>query len=122
MVSTSLLGFVGIPIRNNKPNPGGGQSAQLDLLERELTFAAVKFDVKIPSLDGIARLEIKTIQEGGGWAAYIGFVADRTLNETCLMLGHLGIPYRFPGPSEKEAQETAKKFLQQNYEVVRMIW
>lgn len=82
----------------------------------------MKFDVKIPSLNGIARLEIKTVQEGSEWAAYISFVSDRTLNETCLMLGHLGIPYRFTGPSEKEAQETAKKFLEQNYEVARMIW
>lgn len=82
----------------------------------------MKFDVKIPSLDGIARLEIKTVQEGDGWAAYLAFVSERTLAETCLMLGHLGIPYRFSGTSEKEAQDTAKKFLEQNYEVVRMIW
>jgi len=82
----------------------------------------MKFDVKIPSLNGTARLEIKTVQEGDGWAAYISFVSDRSLNETCLMLGQQGIPYRFTGPTEKEAEETAKKFLQQNYEVVRMIW
>ncbi|MFQ5902230.1 MAG: hypothetical protein ACE5JO_00925 [Candidatus Binatia bacterium] len=54
--------------------------------------------------------------------AYISFVSDRSLNETCLMLGHLGIPYRFTGPSEKKAEETAKKFLEQNYEVKRIIW
>lgn len=82
----------------------------------------MKFDLKVPALNGIARVQIKTVQEGDGWAAYIPFVAHRTLNETCLMLGHLGIPYRFTGPTEKEAEETAKKFLQQNYEVVRMIW
>ncbi len=82
----------------------------------------MKFDVQIPSLNGIARLEIKTVQEGDGWAAYISFVSDRTLNETCLMLGHLGIPYRFTGTNEKAAQEVAKKFLEQNYEVIRMIW
>ncbi len=82
----------------------------------------MKFDVKVPSLNGIARLEIKTVQEGDGWAAYISFVSDRSLDETCLMLGHLGIPYRFSGASEEEAGETAKRFLQQNYEVTRMIW
>jgi hypothetical protein len=82
----------------------------------------MKFDLQIPSLNGIARLEIKTVQEGDGWAAYISFVSDRTLNETCLMLGHLGIPHRFTGINEKAAEETAKKFLEQNYEVVRMIW
>ncbi len=82
----------------------------------------MKFDVKIPSLNGITRVEIKTVQEGDGWAAYISLVANRTLNETCLVLGHLSIPHRFTGSSEKEAQETAKKFLEQNYEVGRMIW
>jgi hypothetical protein len=82
----------------------------------------MKFDVKVPSLNGIARLEIRIVQEGDGWAAYISFVSDRSLDETCLMLGHLGIPYRFSGASEKEAEETAKNFLQQNYEVTRMIW
>lgn len=82
----------------------------------------MKFDVQLPSLNGIARLEIKTVQEGGGWAAYISFVSERALNETCLMLGHLGIPHRFTGPGKKEAEETAKKFIEQNYQVVRMIW
>ena len=82
----------------------------------------MKFDVKVPSLNGIARLDIRSVQEGDGWAAYISFVSDRSLDETCLMLGHLGIPYRFSGASEKEAEETAKNFLQQNYEVTRMIW
>ena len=82
----------------------------------------MKFDVQVPSLKGIGRLEIKTVQEENSWAAYISFVSGRTLDETCLMLGHLGIPYRFTGPNEKEAKETAKKFLERNYEVVRMIW
>lgn len=64
----------------------------------------MKFDVKIPSLNGIARVEIKAVQEGDGWAAYISLVANRTLSETCLVLGHLGIPYRFTGPTEKVAE------------------
>lgn len=82
----------------------------------------MKFDVEIPSLDGIARLEVRTVQEKDGWAAYVGFVSDRSLDETCLMLAHRGIPYRFTGSNEKEAQEGAKNFLQQNYKVVRMVW
>lgn len=82
----------------------------------------MKFDIQLPSLKGIARIEIKTVQEDNVWAAYLAFVADRTLADTCLMLGHLGIPYRLTGASEKEAEEKAKTFLQQNYEVVRMIW
>ena len=82
----------------------------------------MKFDVKVPSLNGIARVEIKTVQEGDGWAAYLSFVSHRGLDETCLMLGHLGIPYRFAGSTEEETQQAAKHFLQQNYEVVRMIW
>jgi len=82
----------------------------------------MKFDVEISSLNGIARLEVRTVQEKDSWAAYIAFVSDRGLNETCLMLGHLGIPHRFTGASEKEALEGAKNFLQQNYKVARIVW
>ena len=82
----------------------------------------MKFDVQLPSLKGIARIEIKTVQEDGLWAAYLSFVADRTFSDTCLMLGQSGVPHRFTGESDKEAEEKAKTFLQQNYEVVRMIW
>ncbi len=82
----------------------------------------MKFDVKIPSLNGVARLEIKTAQERKGWAAYLSLIYDRTLDETCLTLGHSGIPHRFTGHSEEEAEGAAKKFLQENYHVVRIIW
>lgn len=82
----------------------------------------MKFDVKIPSLNGVARLEIKTAREKKGWAAYLSLIYDRTLDETCLTLGHSGIPHRFTGHSEEEAEGAAKKFLQENYHVVRTIW
>jgi hypothetical protein len=82
----------------------------------------MKFDVQIPSLNGIARVEIKTVQEEDRWAAYIAFASGRAANETCLLLGQSGIPHRFTGSAEKEAEEAAKKFLEQHYEVVRMIW
>lgn len=82
----------------------------------------MKFDVQLPSLKGIARIEIKAVQDGDTWAAYLSFAADRTLDETCLMLGQSGIPHRVTGASEKEAVEKAKAFLQEKYEVVRMIW
>lgn len=82
----------------------------------------MKFDVKIPSLNGVARLEIKTVQEKKEWAAYLSLIYDRILKETCLTLGHSGIPHRFTGHSEEEAEEAAKKFLQENYHVVRVIW
>jgi hypothetical protein len=82
----------------------------------------MKFDVQIPSLNGVARVEIKTAQEEDRWAAYIAFASGRAANETCLVLGQSGIPYRFTGGAEKEAEEAAKKFLEQHYEVVRMIW
>lgn len=82
----------------------------------------MKFDIQLPSLKGTARLEIKTAQEESAWAAYISFVSGQALDETCLLLGHLGIPHRFTGTSEKEAMEKAKDFLQKNYQVVRMIW
>lgn len=82
----------------------------------------MKFDVQIPSLSGIARLEIKTAQEESLWAAYIAFAGSRSADEACLVLGQSGIPYRFTGAAEKEAKQRAKKFLEQNYEVVKMIW
>ena len=82
----------------------------------------MKFDIQLPSLKGIARIEIKTVQEDSVWVAYLSFAADRTLSDTCLTLGQSGIPHRFTGASEKEVEEKAKTFLEQNYEVVRMIW
>ncbi len=82
----------------------------------------MKFDVQVPSLNGIARLEIITAQEKKSWAAYISFFSDRPQNETCIMLGHLGVPHRFTGPSEQKAKEKAEKFLHENYTVKRMIW
>ena len=82
----------------------------------------MKFDVKLPSLNGIARIEIKTVQEENGWAAYLAVIYDRGLGETCLMLGQSGIPHRSMGNSEKEAEEAAKGFLQEKYKVVRTVW
>ncbi|MBI3000904.1 MAG: hypothetical protein HYY46_21005 [Deltaproteobacteria bacterium] len=82
----------------------------------------MKFEIQLLSLKGIARIEIKTVQQDSVWVAYLSFAADRTLSDTCLMLGQSGIPHRFTGASEKEVEEKAKTFLEQNYEVVRMIW
>lgn len=82
----------------------------------------MKFDVQIPSLNGTAQLEIKTTREKNQWAAYISFASARSADETCFMLGRSGLPYRFTGKVEKEAEDAAKKFLEQNYTVVRMIW
>jgi len=82
----------------------------------------MKFEVEVPSLKGVARLEIKTVQDKDTWIAYLLFNTGRRLDDTCLLLGQSGIPHRFTGPSEKEAEEAAKKFLQEHYRVVRMIW
>ncbi|MFQ5682587.1 MAG: hypothetical protein ACE5HC_04870 [Candidatus Binatia bacterium] len=82
----------------------------------------MKFDIQLPSVNGIARMEIKTALEGAQWVAYISFVSGRPTNETCLMLGEQGIPYRFTGPSEQEVQKSAKQFLDKHYRIVRMIW
>jgi hypothetical protein len=81
----------------------------------------MKFDVEVPSINGIARLEIKTVLEENLWSAYLTFATDRSLNETCLVLGK-GAPYRFAGASEKEAEAAARSFLEQNYHIVRIIW
>jgi hypothetical protein len=83
----------------------------------------MKFDVQIPSLNGTARVEIRTARAKNLWAAYIGFAADRSSNnETCFVLGQNGIPHRFAGASENEAEAAAKSFLEENYRVVRTIW
>jgi hypothetical protein len=82
----------------------------------------MKFDVQIPSLNGTARVEIRTAREQNLWAAYIGFAADRSSNETCFLLGRDGIPHRSTGASQKEAESAAKSFLEENYRIVRTIW
>ncbi len=82
----------------------------------------MKFEVELLSLKGIARVEIKTVQEGEKWTAYLPLASGNRLDDTCMLLGHSGIPHRFTAPSEKEAEEEAKRFVQQNYRVVRMIW
>jgi hypothetical protein len=82
----------------------------------------MKFDIQLPNLKGIARVEIKTTPEDTAWAAYLSLAMDRLLRDTCLLLGSAGIPYRFTGASEKEAEEKAKDFLRKNYAVVRMVW
>jgi hypothetical protein len=68
----------------------------------------MKFDIQPPNLKGIARVEIKTNPEDNAWAAYLSLAMDRPRRDTCLMLGSSGIPYRFTGASEKEAEEKAK--------------
>ena len=82
----------------------------------------MKFDVEIPALDGVARVEIRTVREDNGWASYIAFAAGHSVANACLMLGESGIPHRFTAPTETEAQEQAKTFLQNKYRVVRMVW
>ena len=82
----------------------------------------MKFDVEIPELEGVARLEIRNAREQDGWSSYIGFVAGQSAHPTCLMLGRSGVPYRFAGVTENESLERAKEFLQKTYRVVRIVW
>ncbi|NIO07986.1 MAG: hypothetical protein GTO40_08280 [Deltaproteobacteria bacterium] len=82
----------------------------------------MKFEVEVPSLQGIARVEIKTVRENDRWIAYLVFNTGRPMDDTCLLLGQSGIPHRFIGASEKDVEENAKKFLQERYRVARMIW
>jgi hypothetical protein len=82
----------------------------------------MKFDVEIPQLNGVTRLEIRSVREETGWSSYLGFVSDRGFNSTCLLLGESGLPFRFTGSTEQEATEEAKVFLQKKYRVVRIIW
>jgi hypothetical protein len=82
----------------------------------------MKFDVEIPELESVARLEIRNAREQDGWSSYIGFVAGPSGHPTCLMLGKSGVPYRFTGTTESEAQECAKEFVRKSYRVVRIVW
>ncbi len=82
----------------------------------------MKFDIEVPSLEGVARVEIRTVKEGEAWAAYIGLVAAVQKEDVCLVLGKKGVPYRFQGSSEKEAEQAAKDFIQSTYRVARMVW
>ncbi len=82
----------------------------------------MKFDLEVPSLGGVARVEIRTMREGEVWAAYLGLVVSAQKEDVCLLLGHEGVPHRFSGSSEKEAEQTAREFIQRTYHVSRMIW
>lgn len=82
----------------------------------------MKFDIEVPSLGGVARVEIRTVQEGDVWAAYLGLVATAQKEDVCLLLGQRGVPHRFQGSSEKEAEQTAREFIQRTYHVSRMVW
>ncbi|MGH7844674.1 MAG: hypothetical protein ACREQW_05845 [Candidatus Binatia bacterium] len=82
----------------------------------------MKFDVEIPTLDAVARLEIRSAKDEHGWSSYLAFVSGRKLDETCLLLGESGVPYRFTGTTQKKAEEKAKDFLEGKYRVVRTIW
>jgi len=82
----------------------------------------MKFEVELAALKGVARVEIKTVREKEGWAAYLPLVSAGAMEDACLTLGRAGIPHRFTAASEKEAQQAAKEFLEKNYRVVRMIW
>lgn len=97
-------------------------AAEFDFAKKADKFFVMKFDVEIPALNGIARIEIRSVRDGEGWSSYLGFVSDRTLPDTCLMLGQSGVPHRFSGQTEQEAAERAKAFLKNNYRVVRMVW
>jgi len=82
----------------------------------------MKFEVELPSLKGIARVEIKTVQEGKDWVAYLPLSSGNRLDDACMLLGQAGIPHRFTAQTEKGAEQAAKDFVKQNYHVVRMIW
>ncbi len=82
----------------------------------------MKYDLEVPSLGGMARVEIRTVREGDVWAAYLGLAATAQKEDVCLLLGHEGVPHRFSGSSEKEAEQIAREFIQRTYQVSRMIW
>ena len=81
----------------------------------------MKWDVELPGLDHVVRLEVKTRKEGERWASYIS-LAVSAHEHLCWLIGEGGLPFRFEGLTEEKVQAQAKDCLERTYKVVRKIW
>ena len=82
----------------------------------------MKLDIHVPSIDGVVRVEIRSVEDGGSWSAYPLLVGGAALADACLVLARSGMPLRFGGETADAAETTAKEYVQAHYRVQRMIW
>ena len=82
----------------------------------------MKFDIHVPSIDGVVRVEIRSDEDRGAWSAYLVLTGGVALEDACLVLARSGRPLRFSGESAEAAEAQAKEFVQAHYRVARMIW
>ena len=82
----------------------------------------MKLDIHVPSIDGVVRVEIRSVEESGSWAAYPVIIGGVALADACLVLARSGMPLRFSGDTAAAAETAAKEHVQAHYRVQRMIW
>ncbi len=82
----------------------------------------MRFDIHVPSIDGVVRVEIRSVENGGSWSAYPILIGGGVLADACLVLAHSGMPLRFQGETAEAAETAAKEYVQAHYRVQRMIW
>ena len=82
----------------------------------------MKLDIHVPSIDGVVRVEIRSVEENGAWSAYLVLIGGANLDDACLVLARKALPLRFSGDSAESVEARAKEFVQANYRVTRMIW
>ena len=82
----------------------------------------MKLDIHVSSIAGVVRVEIRSVEDGGSWSAYLVLIGGGALDDACLVLARSGLPLRFSGQSAEAAETQAKEYVQANYQVARMIW
>ena len=82
----------------------------------------MKLDIHVPSIDGVVRAEIRSVEDGGAWSAYLILIGGVSLPDACLALARSGLPLRFSGETAEAAEARAKEYVEAHYRVARMIW
>ncbi len=82
----------------------------------------MKLDIHVPSIDGVVRVEIRSVEEDGSWSAYPVLIGGAALDDACLVLARSSRPLRFSGNTAEAAETRAKEYVQAHYRVQRMIW
>ncbi len=82
----------------------------------------MKLDIHVPSIDGVVRAEIRSVEDGDSWSAYLVLIGGVAPADACLALARAGAPLRFSGDTAEAAESQAKEYVQAHYRVARMIW
>lgn len=82
----------------------------------------MRLDIHVPSIDGVVRVEVRSVEDGGSWSAYLVLIGGGALDDACLVLARSGSPLRFSGETADAAEAQAKEYVQNHYRVARMIW